>query len=175
MNTPRRKHPGDDGTAELLDRSRVSKNDVRMHNVGTIDEVSSLLGLAVALGAPEPVARDIARVQKLLISAAVPFILPHGAASAPCVDHSASWLRQIDAITCRAERGTPAAHSFILPGGAPSAAALHVARTASRRLERLVVQMHEQQRLPLKLRAVFNRLGTLLFALARQCNHLCRA
>ena len=131
---------GDDGTTGLVDGSRVAKSDARLHAIGEVDELNCAVGLAVvALGDGE-LATDLIRIQNDLFDLGADLATPAGIDGAlRIVPAQVSRLeREIDAMNL----GLAPLTSFVLPGGSPGAAALHLARAVTRRAERAAVTAH---------------------------------
>ena len=163
---------GDDGTTGLVDGSRVAKSDPRMAAIGDVDEANSAIGVAIAALGSGALADGLRRIQNDLFDLGADLATP-GDDFTPSemvlrvVPAQVEWLeRQIDALTA----GQPPLRSFILPGGSPAAAALHVARAVVRRAERSLVTANAAAQVnPAALRYV-NRLSDLLFVAARDVN-----
>lgn len=163
---------GDDGTTGLADGSRVAKSDARMAAIGDVDEANSAIGVAIAaLGGDYP-ARLLETVQNDLFDLGADLATP-GEDFAP----SETVLRIVPAQVARLEVAIDAANealdplgSFILPGGSPAAAALHLARAVTRRAERGAVAAARDIPLNPQALAYLNRLSDLLFVLAREMN-----
>lgn len=169
---------GDMGDTSLFAGGRVRKHHLRVEAYGTVDELNSALGMARALG-ELPAQADfwLDKVQNDL------FVL--GADLATPLDTHPAWLVRIDAApTTRLETAIdkmdedlPALQHFILPGGTPVAAALHVARTVCRRAERMCVLLNDEGSgesgggVTAEALAYLNRLSDFLFTLARWINH----
>ncbi|MFD3747622.1 cob(I)yrinic acid a,c-diamide adenosyltransferase [Nocardia sp. NPDC058633] len=165
---------GDDGTTGLSDFSRVAKNDPRLIAYADCDEANSALGVAVALGAPEPTVLAVLRqIQNDLFDAGADLSTPVVAEpkypplriTQPYIDRLEAWCDEFN-------DGLAPLNSFILPGGTPLAALLHTARTVVRRAERsawAAVEAHPDDTgvLPAKY---LNRLSDLLFILSRATN-----
>ncbi len=159
---------GDDGETHLGDMSRVAKTDARIEAYGTVDELNAQLGLALAGGDLDAVCAGwLRRIQNDLFDV--------GADIAAPLDSEKERLRVIPAQTAWLEErcdevnaDLPALKSFVLPGGTPAAAQLHVCRTVCRRAERLAVACGEQVS-PEVIRYL-NRLSDLLFILSRGAN-----
>jgi len=158
---------GDDGTTSLFSGGRVSKSHLRVEAYGTVDELNSALGLARALK-PSAQADDwLAQVQRQLFHL--------GADLATPLESQSSWVVRMDAETVTwLEAGIdammaelPPLTNFILPGGTPAAAQIHVARTVCRRAERMVVLLQQHEALGGYALAYLNRLSDFLFVLAR--------
>lgn len=164
---------GDDGFTNTLGEGRVAKSDERIEAVGTLDELTSALGMARSLCQTPGVNDLVVHVQRDLYS------LMSEVAAEPEVAHKVrtiseshvAWLEeQTDAIT--AAVGVP--KGFILPGETHSGAAFGMARVVARRAERRVVALH--QRTPfenIQLLRYLNRLSSLCFVLELQENHTC--
>lgn len=156
---------GDDGTTGLVDGSRRSKADPRLHVVGTVDETNAAIGLA-RLHATAPTARLLGRIQNDLFDLGADLATPAGIDGAlRIVPSQVEWLEtQIDI----ANETLPPLTSFILPAGTPAATALHLARTVARRAERdAVAAAAAGEELSASARHYLNRLSDLLFVLAR--------
>lgn len=166
---------GDDGTTGLVRGPRRRKDDLRIEAYGTVDEANSAVGMARLSSSGMPkVDNVLARMQNDLFDLGSDLATP--GADDPAAARAAlritpaqtEWLeRQIDHYNESLEPLT----SFVLPGGTPLAAALHLARTITRRAERLVVSLAvaEPDTSPEAVRYL-NRLSDLLFVLARIAN-----
>ena len=165
---------GDDGTTGLVRGPRRSKADLRVDAFGTVDEANSCIGLARLHTVSMPkLDRVLSRIQNDLFDLGSDLATPGADAegsepSLRILPAQAEWLeQQIDA----SNEALQPLSSFVLPGGSPLAASLHLARTVTRRAERLVVELTERE--PDTNRAVaiyLNRLSDLLFVLARVAN-----
>ncbi|MDQ0284207.1 cob(I)yrinic acid a,c-diamide adenosyltransferase [Rhodococcoides fascians] len=165
---------GDDGTTGLSDFSRVSKNDERLIAYADCDETNASLGVALALGNPSESVRTVIRtVQSDLFDAGADL-------STPVVDNpeypplriDQSYVDRLEAWCDEFNDELPALASFILPGGTPLGALLHVARTVARRAERSAwAAVHASPETTSDLPAKYlNRLSDLLFILSRYAN-----
>ena len=162
---------GDDGTTGLLAAGRVAKDSPRIEAYGTVDELNAVLGVARAAGLDPGADALVARVQDELfaVGAALADPDPNGRFHAAVGPDLAARLEQdIDAM----EAELPPLAQFILPGGTPAAAQLHLARGVGRRAERLVVHLARQhgEHVPRDLITYLNRLSDFLFVLARAAN-----
>ncbi len=160
---------GDDGTTGLVDGSRVAKSSAIMAAIGDVDEANSLIGVAATLAA-DAMKAQLATIQNDLFDLGADIATP---------DVPMAWtpLRIIPAQPSRLEAemdamnvAIPPLASFVLPGGSPLAAALHVARAAARRAERSAVAAHEETPLNSDALAYLNRLSDWLFVAARAAN-----
>jgi cob(I)alamin adenosyltransferase len=165
---------GDDGTTALGDMSRTRKTDPRLVAYADVDEANSAIGVALALGdLPSDVAATLTRVQNDLFEVGADLCTPLVADPAhPPLRIDEAYVseleRDCDAYNERLER----LRSFVLPGGTPGAALLHVARTVTRRAERstwMAVDVHGASVSPVPAKYL-NRLSDLLFILARVAN-----
>jgi cob(I)alamin adenosyltransferase len=165
---------GDNGTTGLVRGPRRSKSDLRIEAFGTVDEANSCIGLARLSSSGMPkVDNVLARIQNDLFDLGSDLATPgedpdpaHPSLRVTAVQ--TQWLEaQIDHYNDSLEPLT----SFVLPGGSPLSAALHVARTVTRRAERLAVALGEKEA-DVDPEAVkyLNRLSDLLFVLARAAN-----
>ncbi len=155
---------GDQGETGLPGGIRLSKDAGRLEACGTVDELSSLLGQVRAVGLPESLDSLLERLQRELIDVGTELASPDSPRIGP--DLIESLEAQIDQY----EETLPPLRDFILPGGTPAAAALHVARAVCRRAERRLVTLARSEDLSPDMPAYFNRLGDLLFVLARVAN-----
>jgi cob(I)alamin adenosyltransferase len=169
---------GDAGTTGLGDFSRVSKTDVRLAAYADVDECNAAIGVVLAVGAPpEDVADVLRKVQNDLFDVGADLCTPI------VPDPEYPPLRITEEYVLRLEQACdefnarlPKLDSFILPGGTPAAAYLHVARTVARRAERSVWALLERDQengteLTNPLTAKYlNRLSDLLFILCRVAN-----
>lgn len=165
---------GDAGTTALFGSDRVVKTHPRIEAYGTVDEANSHLGLARALLARAAGADTLIPVlgtlQEELFEVGADLATPPDArASVPRI--TAEHVRRLEATIDRFEADLPALKQFILPGGSPAGAALHVARTVCRRAERLTVGATQTEPINAHALVYLNRLSDLLFVLARWVNH----
>ena len=165
---------GDDGTTGLVDGSRVAKDDPRLIAIGEVDELNSAIGMAIAaLGKGESAQAALLRtIQNDLFDLGADIATP-GDDFAP----SEMVLRIVPAQVDRLERVIDALNedldplrSFILPGGSPGAAHVHLARAIARRAERAAISAGRAAPLNPAALAYLNRLSDLLFVLARALN-----
>lgn len=161
---------GDGGETGLGDGSRVPKDHPRVIAYGEVDELNSVIGLARAAGAPEP--ELLRRVQNDLFDVGADLCVPPGdgdltkSALRIAPGHGERLEREIDRLNERLEP----LRSFVLPGGSPGAAWLHLARTVCRRAERSVVTLMGSEAVGPAVLVYLNRLSDLLFVLARVAN-----
>jgi cob(I)alamin adenosyltransferase len=158
---------GDDGETGLFGGGRVPKDSLRIEAYGTVDELNSHLGIVRSLAPSTDLDEEFARLQGEL------FVLGADLA-APAVSGQADVRRIGQPDIDRLERAidmfdaqVPLLRTFILPGGSPASAHLHVARTVCRRAERCVVRLAREEKIGNAAVIYLNRLSDLLFVLAR--------
>jgi len=166
---------GDDGTTALGTGERVAKYDLRVEAYGTVDETNAVIGLArLHTGDTDP-ALDamLARIQNDLFDLGADLCFPDetkdGSARLSVTDAQVARLEsEIDEMN----RSLEPLRSFVLPGGRPAASFLHLARTVSRRAERLIVALASRPEEPVSEPAIryVNRLSDFLFVAARYAN-----
>jgi cob(I)alamin adenosyltransferase len=162
---------GDTGDTSLFDGTRVRKSEPRVEAYGDVDELNACLGLARASGADHEIADELIRLQRDLFALGAQLADPGDkiaarVAKAALGDDDVARLEQ---LIDRYEAELPALRRFILAGGSPAGAALHVARAVCRRAERRMVAL--EPAVDAVLVRYVNRLSDLLFVLARAVNH----
>jgi cob(I)alamin adenosyltransferase len=162
---------GDGGETSYFDGTRVRKDDPRLDTYGDIDELNSWVGFVRASGLDATLDEELARIQRELFALGAQVADPGDKLAARVTKAviADGDVARLEALIDRAESEMPPLRRFVLPGGAPAAAALHIARTVCRRAERRMVALHPNVD-PVLLRYL-NRLSDLLFALARVVNH----
>ena len=163
---------GDKGTTGLGDGRRVSKLDPRIVAGGSVDETNCAIGVAISAKPTEEITSLLTSLQQFLFDVGADLCIPlpvHGEDSFPgrmTHTHVDKLERLIDGFTDALEPLS----SFILPGGHPAAAALHLARAICRRAEVDTQRLHEQEPINPLMLVCLNRLSDLLFVLARAAN-----
>jgi cob(I)alamin adenosyltransferase len=166
---------GDGGESALVGGQRVRKSHDRLAAYGTVDELNAALGVAraeIARGSSAPIGLDalLAEIQNRLFDLGAELASPDPVAKKTALLEEADALRLEAAIDSHEEQ-LPTLRQFILPGGTATAAALHLARTICRRAERLIVVLNDREPIRDTALVYVNRLGDLLFVLARAANH----
>ena len=156
---------GDAGETSLGDGSRVSKLDCRIGAFGTVDELNSALGVALAGDCPEPLRAPLERVQNELFDVGADLSVPWGVADRLRIDQAA--VDELERLCDTFNADLPELRSFVLPGGSEAAARLHVARTLCRRAERDALEASRELEVNPLVLAYLNRLSDLLFILCR--------
>jgi cob(I)alamin adenosyltransferase len=159
---------GDGGETHLGDMSRVPKTHGRIEAYGTVDELNAQLGLTLAAGGlPERFVPWLQRVQNDLFDVGADISVPEGGERERLrvAPEQTAWLEQAcDEVNAE----LPNLRSFVLPGGVPAAAHLHVCRTVCRRAERRVIACGDE--VNAECVRYLNRLSDLLFILSRAAN-----
>jgi len=162
---------GDDGTTGLFGGERVRKDDTRVDAYGTVDETNAAIGAARAAGLPQSVNAVLGRVQADLFTLGAELAcVPGKESKLATLPLGPSDIERLERAIDDAEAGLPPLKNFVLPGGAPGAALLHLARTVCRRAERRVLAASRTSPVRNELIVYVNRLSDLLFVLARRAN-----
>jgi cob(I)alamin adenosyltransferase len=155
---------GDNGTTGLGDNTRVSKNSLRVHAMGDVDELNSNLGVLLCEAMPESVRSLLVEIQHQLFNLGGELSIPGFELLKP------EAVLALDAALAEHNETLPRLQEFILPAGSRGAALAHVCRTVARRAERAVVALEAQETLKDTPRQYLNRLSDLMFVLARVLN-----
>lgn len=164
---------GDGGQTGLGDGTRVPKTHVRIAAYGGTDELNSVIGVVLTTELPDDVRRQLTLIQNDLFDLGGDLCVPE--TDKPLgyepLRVTAAQVEQLERwIDGHNEKLQPLT-SFILPGGSPAAAQLHVARTVCRRVEIGVLALAEKEKINSQVAIYLNRLSDLLFVLAQVCNN----
>ena len=163
---------GDAGETSLFDGTRVSKTDPRVAAYGDVDELQSAVGVAIAAGLDQQLSDMCVQIQRDLFALGARLADPahkiagrvkKAVVTEESVTRLEGWIDSFDVEV-------PPLRHFILSGGSPEGAALHMARSVCRRAERAVIGLGEDAVEPLVV-IYLNRLSDLLFVMARAANH----
>lgn len=163
---------GDEGQTGLGNGARVAKTHPRVVAYGAVDELNAVLGVVLATDVPAHLGEKLRLIQNDLFDVGADLCVPEpaepaGEGALRVVEQQVTMLEQwIDEIVAQLKP----LESFILPGGSPTAAALHHARTVCRRAEIEVLHLAEFEDLNRQVVIYLNRLSDLLFVMARHCN-----
>ena len=155
---------GDDGTTGLGDNRRVSKNSLRVHAMGDVDELNSNLGVLLCEPMPDGVRALLVEIQHQLFNLGGELSIPGFELIKP------EAVLALDEALAEHNAQLPRLQEFILPAGTRGAALAHVCRTVARRAERAVVALGAEEALNDTPRQYLNRLSDLMFVLARVLN-----
>ena len=163
---------GDDGSTALTSGRRVPKDSLRVETYGTIDELSSHLGVARSIGLSELCEARMRRIQNQLFHLGAEVSYPPEEREGR--DFPGIEQRHVDELESLADQlmaELDPLENFVLPGGARVGAELHVARTVCRRAERCLVSLARDETVSPESVSYLNRLSDLLFVMARYENH----
>jgi cob(I)alamin adenosyltransferase len=155
---------GDNGTTGLGDNTRVSKDSLRVHAMGEVDELNSNVGVLLCEDMPQGVRDLLVEIQHQLFNLGGELSIPGYELLKP------EAVLALDEALAEHNEHLPRLQEFILPAGTRAAALAHVCRTVARRAERAVVALETQDTLKDTPRQYLNRLSDLLFVLARVLN-----
>ncbi len=159
---------GDTGQTSLGDGTRLSKDALRVEAYGTVDEVNSVIGVLRATGTDDATDLALGRVQNDLFDVGADLCVPGEAGDRLRLTDAPSLALEAELATMNAALAP--LKSFVLPGGSLAAAHAHVARTVTRRAERLVVALAAAETVNPAVIRYLNRLSDYLFVLARHLN-----
>ena len=157
---------GDNGTTGLGNNQRVSKNSLRVHAMGDVDELNSHIGLLLCEELPSQVRELLVEVQHQLFNLGGELSIPGFELLKP------EAVMALDEALAQHNAQLPKLEEFILPAGNRAAAQAHVCRTVARRAERQVVALGNEEAINDTPRQYLNRLSDLLFVLARVLNRM---
>jgi cob(I)alamin adenosyltransferase len=159
---------GDDGTTALGGGERVPKDALRIETYGSVDELNSVLGVALAGGLEPSLAAEVRRIQNELFHLGADLCVPEDdKVRMPVPRIEEKHVQALEFAIDRMSHALGALENFILPGGSAGAAHLHVARTVCRRAERLAVALARAEAVGPFVIAYLNRLSDALFVMAR--------
>ena len=157
---------GDDGNTGLGDNQRVSKNSLRVHAMGDVDELNSHIGVLLCEPLPDGVRALLVEIQQQLFNLG-------GELSIPGFELlKAEAVLALDDALAEHNAQLPRLQEFILPAGTRAASQAHICRTVARRAERAVVALGTEEPLQPTPRQFLNRLSDLMFVLARVLNRM---
>ncbi len=160
---------GDKGKTSLFDGTRVLKSHMRVDTYGTIDELNSSIGAVVAHLKPSQIAikQNLEKIQHDLLDIGSALAHPAPLPLVGFEERVKEFETQIDSMTQK----MPELKNFILPGGGKAGSLLHIARTISRRAERRVIALTQEEQIDNQIVIYLNRLSDLLFTMARFVNY----
>ena len=155
---------GDTGETGLGDGTRVPKDSMRVHALGEIDELNSVIGLLLAERLPAGVRAALGDIQHDLFDLGGEVCIPGHSSM------SESQVSRLEVLLDKHNSDLPPLKEFILPGGTRAASLAHLARTVCRRAERALVSLARAEQVGATTRKYLNRLSDLLFVLGRTLN-----
>lgn len=162
---------GDTGTTQLGDGSTLPKHHLRVAAYGNIDELNSVIGLMLVHGVEESTAERLRQIQNDLFDVGSDLCVPGEAGEKLRI--TAAYAERLEGWIDEVNKTLEPINSFVLPGGSPAAAWLHLARTVCRRTERSIVELFAREeggRVNGEVLKYVNRLSDLFFVLAREAN-----
>lgn len=163
---------GDKGLTNLSGGQRVPKNSLRVSAYGTVDELNSAIGVALSFGLCERLALVLPTIQNELFHLGSDLsFLEEDKTKYPVPQIKADHVSQLEKLIDEMNAVVGPLQNFILPGGAPGSALLHVARTICRRAERDVITLAQEEEIGPYVVQYLNRLSDALFVMARYENH----
>jgi cob(I)alamin adenosyltransferase len=157
---------GDAGTTGLGNNQRVSKNSLRVHAMGDVDELNSHIGVLLCEAMPPDVQNLLVEIQHQLFNLGGELSIPGFELLKP------EAVLALDEALAHYNEQLPRLEEFILPAGTRAASQAHVCRTVARRAERAVVALGNEEAIGEAPRQYLNRLSDLMFVLARVLNRL---
>ena len=161
---------GDDGTTGLGFRARVRKDSARVEAYGAVDELNSAVGVAVSAGVSTRVRGCLGRVQQELFHLGSDLCVPVDGDAPPVPRIEERHVRGLEKTIDALQEDLEPLANFVLPGGCPAAASLHLARTICRRAERRLVTLAATETVGAPALTYVNRLSDVLFVMARYEN-----
>ncbi len=157
---------GDQGETGLGDGSRVQKDDIRIQCLGAIDELNSFIGFGKAVLVDNEIYSFLESIQQNLFSIGGELSVPSQKQITVDIDR----IVELESKVLEWNDDLPPLKEFVLPGGSEAASRMHLARTASRRAERKLIQLHKSEPVSDYNLMFFNRLSDVFFVLARKLN-----
>jgi cob(I)alamin adenosyltransferase len=159
---------GDDGTTGLGSGARVPKNALRIEAYGTVDELNAHIGTVLTAGPADELVEPLRRIQNDLFHLGADLSIPEADRPRhPAPRLGPQHTAALEELLRRLNQELPPLKNFVLPGGTPAAAFLHVARTVCRRAERIVVALASQEPIGPENVPYLNRLSDVLFVMGR--------
>lgn len=163
-------HLGDDGSTGLLGPGRVLKCTARIEAVGGTDELNAALGVVRTQDAHGWLTEELGVIQASLFRLGAELATSEPRALAKLERIHDADVEALERVMDRLGQALPRLTRFVVPGGSPLAAQLHLARAVCRRVERRVVALEQVEPVERRLVRYLNRLSSLLFVMARWCN-----
>jgi cob(I)alamin adenosyltransferase len=163
---------GDEGLTGLGGGQRVPKDSLRVAAFGTVDELNSQIGVALATGLSDRLAAELVPIQNQLFDLGSDLATPATSqARHPVPTVAARHIERLEVLIDELNEVVGPLSNFLLPGGSPGAAQLHVARTICRRAERCATSLARDEEVGPTVLPYLNRLSDALFVMARYENH----
>jgi cob(I)alamin adenosyltransferase len=161
---------GDGGTTSLFGGGRVTKDSLRVEAYGKADELNSMLGVVLTENPPADISKKILRIQGEIFVLGADLATPINLkVKVPRINKN--YISRLEKEIDRMEKDLPKLKNFILPGGGKVGSRLHLARSVSRCLERILVTLDRTDKINPKILPYINRLSDWLYVLARHANY----
>ena len=161
---------GDSGETALYGGTRLGKDALQFEAIGTVDELNAHIGYAQTMIEDSDLFKLLARVQNHLFAVGADLATPTTHTKASEMRISGAFTTEMETAIDTLSAELPPLKNFILPGGCPAGAILHIARVVCRRSERCVVGLSRETDINMEILRSLNRLSDLLFVLARTVN-----
>jgi cob(I)alamin adenosyltransferase len=162
---------GDRGVTSLSNGQRVPKTDLRVEICGTVDELNSMLGVALSMKySVLSIKRELLEIQKDLLGIGSIIANPDPQYSIQNTKYFPKRAKEFENFIDEMTAQMPVLKKFILPGGGEAGSILHLSRAISRRLERRIVALDKKEKIDKNILIYLNRLSDLLFTMARFAN-----
>ena len=164
---------GDKGQTSLFGGKRVSKDDLRIEAIGTIDELNAALGVSASFVDDKQILLVIKQIQNDLFNIGAELANPNkiGKDTKQLFHLDKPKILELEKIIDQLDNNLPTLNRFILPGGTNSASLLQLSRSIARRAERRLITLSRKERVNPNLLSYINRLSDLLFVISRHLNH----
>lgn len=162
---------GDKGKTSLFSGQRISKADLRVEAYGTVDELNSVIGVAIAQIQNSKLKNQLIKIQKDLLETGSVLAQSESMNNESGIKNLGKRVKDFEKMIDEITAQLPALANFILPGGGKAGSLLHFARTVCRRAERKVVALAEKETVSSEIIVYLNRLSDLLFTMARFLNY----
>ena len=166
---------GDSGETVLYGGTRLGKDALQFEAIGTVDELNAYIGYAQTLIDDPDLSELLARVQNHLFTVGADLATPTTHTKSSEMRISEEFTTEMEAAIDALSAELPPLKNFILPGGCPAGAILHITRVVCRRSERCVVRLARETDVNMEILRSLNRLSDLLFVLARTVNFRAKA
>lgn len=163
---------GDHGKTSLFGGKRVEKSNIRIEAYGTIDELNSILGLALSESLNKKTLEISKRIQNTLFAVGADLATPEDTVKKTKSNLNDEEIKFLEESIDELEGSLEPLTNFILPGGSKTASLFHFARTVCRRAERRIVEVSHKEKIDENIIIYVNRLSDLLFVIARFENHV---
>ena len=166
---------GDTGESVLYGGTRLGKDAPQFEAIGTVDELNAYIGYTQTLIGDPDLSQLLGRIQNHLFAVGADLATPTTHTNASEMRISGDFTTEMEAAIDTLSEELPPLRNFILPGGCPAGAILHIARAVCRRSERCVVRLSRETDINMEIVRSLNRLSDLLFVLARTVNRRAHA